>query len=135
MDAVFLKILNMSIAAGWLILAVVVLRFLLKKAPKWLPCVLWAVVAIRLVCPFSFESVFSLIPSAETVPHTVITGNSFDISTSVNAIDIPVNEYLGDNYYEGVTVPSDTGSRIMEILAWFGLPAWLSCSCTLLSAI
>ncbi len=62
MDVVFLKLLNMSITASWLIVAVVVLRLLLKKAPKWLSCVLWAVVAIRLICPFSFESNFSVIP-------------------------------------------------------------------------
>ena len=64
----FLSLLNMSISAGWLILAVIVLRLLLKKAPKQLTCILWATVAIRLLCPFSIESSFSLIPSAETVP-------------------------------------------------------------------
>ena len=53
MSAVFLKIMNMSITAGWLILAVVVARLLLKKAPKQIHCLLWGLVAIRLVCPFS----------------------------------------------------------------------------------
>ena len=67
MAAIFLKLLNMSIAAGWLILAVLVLRLLLKKAPKWVSCLLWAIVAVRLVSPFSLESAWSLIPSAETV--------------------------------------------------------------------
>lgn len=72
MDSIFLKLLNMSIVAGWLILAVMVLRLLLKKAPKWLPCTLWAIVAIRLLCPFSLESSFSLIPSAETISPAVV---------------------------------------------------------------
>lgn len=58
MEIIFWELLNRSIAAGWLILAVMVLRLLLRKAPKWLPCVLWAIVAIRLLCPFSFESAF-----------------------------------------------------------------------------
>lgn len=62
MEVFFLKLLNMSIAASWLIIAVIVFRQLLKKAPKWLPCILWAIVAIRLICPFSFESSLSLIP-------------------------------------------------------------------------
>ena len=73
MDAVFLRLLNMSISASWLVLAVMVLRLLLwKKAPKWMFCALWALVAIRLICPFSLESAFSLIPKAETVPMEIV---------------------------------------------------------------
>ena len=68
MNELFLKIINMSISASWLVLAVVILRFVLKKAPKWINVLLWGIVAIRLICPFSFESVLSLIPSAETIP-------------------------------------------------------------------
>ena len=63
----FIKLLNMSIAASWLVLAVLLLRFVLKKAPKWVNPLLWGVVALRLVMPFSVESVLSLIPSAQTV--------------------------------------------------------------------
>lgn len=72
MDRIFLNLLNRSIAAGWLILAVILLRYLLKKAPKWLPCTLWAIAAIRLICPFSLESSLSLIPSAETLSPAVV---------------------------------------------------------------
>ena len=64
MEAVFLKILNMSITAGWSVLAVILARLLLKKAPKWITVLMWGLAGIRLVCPFSLESVFSLIPSA-----------------------------------------------------------------------
>ena len=66
MDDVFLKLVNLSISASWLILAVLVLRIVLKKAPKWVMPLLWGVVALRLVCLFSIESALSLIPSAET---------------------------------------------------------------------
>ncbi|MBO7402655.1 MAG: peptidase M56, partial [Lachnospiraceae bacterium] len=68
MGTIFLKILNMTITASWLILAVILVRLLLKKAPKWVICLLWALVAVRLVCPVSFESALSLVPSAETMP-------------------------------------------------------------------
>ncbi len=71
MDALFLKILNMSIAASWLILAVILLRVLLKKAPKWINVLLWALVAVRLLCPFSFESSLSLVPNAEPIPQEI----------------------------------------------------------------
>lgn len=68
MEAVFLKVLNMGFTASWLILAVLFIRMLLKKAPKWISCLLWALVAFKLVCPFSIESALSLIPSSEPLP-------------------------------------------------------------------
>ena len=67
MGDIFLKILNMSISASWIVLAVMLLRLLLKKAPKWISVLLWSVVGLRLVMPFSIESIFSLIPSTETI--------------------------------------------------------------------
>lgn len=66
-DIIFIQLINMSISAGWLILAVIVLRLLMRKAPRWICCILWAMVAVRLVCPVSLESIFSLVPSAETI--------------------------------------------------------------------
>ena len=116
MDAFFLKLLNMSIAASWLILAVLVLRLILKKTPKWLTCILWGIVAIRLILPFSFESMFSLVPSAEVLPRDVITGNTFRVETGFSAIDYSLNDYLGDHYYEGVTVSTGHGSDVMTVL-------------------
>ena len=62
MSALFLKIVNMSISAGWFVLAVLVLRLALKKAPKWVMVALWGLVAVRLLCPVSIESGLSLIP-------------------------------------------------------------------------
>ena len=106
MGDIFLKLLNMSITASWVVLAVVILRFLLKKAPKWINCLLWMVVGLRLIFPFSFESVLSLVPSAETVNTSVYEHRPI-IQTGVPIVDTPVNEYLGGHYYEGVTVTSD----------------------------
>ena len=68
MGAVFLKLLQMSVTAGYMILAVVALRVVLKKAPKWIICLLWGFVGVRLACPVSVKSVFSLIPRGETAP-------------------------------------------------------------------
>ena len=64
----FTNILNLSIAASWLVLAVAVIRLVWKNGPKAFHCALWALVAIRLLCPVSIESTFSLIPSREVVP-------------------------------------------------------------------
>ena len=68
MNELFLKIINMSISASWLILAVLILSLVLKKAPKWVNVLLWGIVAVKLICPLSFESTLRLIPSSETIP-------------------------------------------------------------------
>ena len=116
MNELFLKIINMSISASWLVLVVLILRFFLKKALKWVNIRLWGIVAIRLICPFSFESALSLIPSAETFPEKVISGPSFDVQTGITPVDNRINDYLGDRYFEGVTVPANNGNNIMTIL-------------------
>ncbi len=72
MDSAFLKILNMGLSASWLVLAVLLLRLALRRAPKWTRCLLWAVVAARLLCPFSLESALSLVPSAEPLPEATL---------------------------------------------------------------
>ena len=71
MDTLFLKILNMSISASWLILAIILLRVVLKKVPKWINVLLWALVAVRLLCPISLESSLSLVPNAEPIPQEI----------------------------------------------------------------
>lgn len=93
MSNLFLHLLNISITAGWIVLVVVLLRFVLKKAPKWIRVVLWGLVALRLLVPVSIESALSLVPSAETVRIEPVTAPVF---TSVN-------EYNGVSYfYENV---------------------------------
>ena len=116
MNEFFLKIINMSISASWLIFAVLILRLVLKKAPKWVNVLLWGIVAIRLICPFSFESALSLIPSAETFPKKIISGPSFDVQSGITPVDNRINDYLGDRYFEGVTVPTNNGNNVMTIL-------------------
>lgn len=116
METVFLKLVNLSITASWLILAVVVLRILLRKAPKSLRCILWALVGIRLVCPLSLESALSLIPSAQTVPETILSGPSFSVHTGFETVDTHINAELADRYFEGVSVPANTGFQTTSVL-------------------
>lgn len=94
MDDVFLKIMNLSISASWLILAVLVLRVVLKKAPKWVMPLLWGVVALRLVCLFSIESALSLIPSAETIPTEIVTETREPVLYEQATLDIVTNPTL-----------------------------------------
>lgn len=91
MNDLFLKIINMSISASWLVLAVLLLRFVLKKAPKWVNVLLWGIVAVRLAFPFSIESALSLIPSAETVPMDIEMAVQPTINSGVPVINSMVN--------------------------------------------
>ena len=97
MNELFLKIINMSISASWLVLAVLILRFVLKKAPKWINVLLWGIVAIRLICPFSFESQLSLIPSAETIPLNIGMDSTPTINSGISAINNAVNPIISQS--------------------------------------
>lgn len=94
-EAVFLKILNMALSAGYLVLAVLVLRLALRRAPRWVHCVLWGLVGVRLVCPFTLESVLSLIPSREVVSPTITTSPSPQIQSGMPLVDGSLNPVIG----------------------------------------
>ena len=116
MSGLFLSIINMSISASWIVLTVLLLRILLKKAPKWIMVLLWGIVAIRLICPFSIESAISLIPSSETISKAPNAPRPH-FESGVTIIDNQVNDYLGGNYFEGVTRPTGYFVDITTILA------------------
>lgn len=109
MTAVFLRFLNLSITAGWMVLAVLLLRLCLKKAPRWITCVLWGLVALRLILPFTIESPISLIPT----PKTVVSTDGSDSATPVvdsglSAIDKPLNDWLQKPVDAPVEKPSQS---------------------------
>lgn len=78
-----MKILNMSITASWLILALGLLRPLFKKAPQWLTCLLWSLAGLRLLFPFSIQSALSLIPSAQTVKPEILYASHPQIQSGI----------------------------------------------------
>lgn len=98
MSELFLKIVNMSISASWVVVAVLALRFCLKKAPKWVNVLLWGIVAARLVFPFSIESVLSLIPSAETISPTIMMEQSPSVQTGVPALNHVINPVISGSF-------------------------------------
>ncbi|MCR4793370.1 MAG: peptidoglycan DD-metalloendopeptidase family protein [Lachnospiraceae bacterium] len=99
-----MKLLNMTLNASWLILAVMLLRIPLKKAPKWASCMLWGIVAFRLVCPLSFQSVLSLLPSGEVIPESIMTDPH--IYSGIRVIDNAVNPVVSQ------TMAPDPGSSV-----------------------
>lgn len=120
MEEVFLKLLNMSITAGWLILAVIVLRFCLKKAPKAIAVILWALVGVRLICPFSLESIFSIIPSAETVPSDILYSETPAIQSGIRIFNAAVNPILS----ETMAPAAGDSANPMQIVVWTASVIW-----------
>ncbi len=115
MTKIFLSVVNMSIAASWIVLAVLLLRFLLKKAPKWLSVLLWAVVALRLICPFTVESTLSLIPSAQTLSPAIMTDTYPQIHTGIPVFNNSVNPIIGE------TLSPNPGDSINPLQVWIPL--------------
>lgn len=72
MEDIFVKLVNMSITASWLVLAILAVRLVFRKAPKWIFCLLWGMVALRLLCPWSLESGLSLIPSTQPLKQDIV---------------------------------------------------------------
>lgn len=133
MNELFLRIISMSISASWLILAVLILRLALKKAPKWVSVLLWGIIAVRLICPFSMESPVSLIPESvgngELVSAwmddyigdvTIIHNNSVHYDAAVAAGREPISDGAGGYYvvtkYDQLEEPSTVEDNVMPVL-------------------
>ena len=120
MSGIFLKLLNLSISASWLVLVVLALRLVLKRAPKWVNVLLWGMVALRLMLPFSIESALSLIPSAETLsPEVVQFDPAPTITSGVTIIDNAVNPSLSESF---AAAPL---ASVNPLYVWTYLAGWV----------
>ena len=128
MTELFLRIVNTSISAGWVVLAVLLLRLCLKRAPKWASVLLWGIVAARMVFPFSIESVLSLIPSAETISPTIMMEQSPSVQTGVPALNHVINPVISGSFTPApgasanplqIWIPVLTGLWLFGIAALF----------------
>lgn len=126
----FFTILNMSYTACFVVGAVLLARLLLNwlHTPKIFSYALWAVVLFRLLCPISFESALSPLPSAEVISPQVVEQRVPQIHSGIALIDEPLNAHWQNSYYEGVTQPAS------QMQHWAGLAAgvWLAGAALLL---
>ncbi|NLX69325.1 MAG: hypothetical protein GX024_00275 [Clostridiales bacterium] len=121
MGKLFISVLNMSITASYVILIVIIIRLLLKKAPKVISYALWSVVAFRLLIPFSFESVFSLMPrKTNVVPisNEIIYQQSLQIDNGIRVLDSITSEPLHAPH-------TDAGISSLQIFVEFGAHIWM----------
>ena len=132
MGELFLRTVNSSIAASWLILAVMVLRLLLKRAPKWFHVLLWGLAAVRLICPLTLESPFSLIPSGETVPLDIGMSPAPSIQSGIPVLNEAVNPIIRHSALQlpgAGTNPLQLWITIGGALWLFGMAVVLLCAC------
>ncbi|MEA4815226.1 MAG: M56 family metallopeptidase [Oscillospiraceae bacterium] len=115
LEELFLNLLNMSITAGYVAIAVILLRLLLRKAPRWISCALWALVGLRLILPFSFESVMSLIPSTATVTPDILYSAEPAISSGVPAVNSIINPTIAESLTPVVTSSASPMQIVMSI--------------------
>ena len=121
MEAMFLQLVNLSITTGWLVLAVLALRLLLRRAPKSVLCAMWGLVALRLLFPVSIESPLSLIPAAKTLPETVRTVAQPEIYSGVAVIDRVVNPVLANTLAAAPGESVNPTQILAAVLPWIWL--------------
>jgi beta-lactamase regulating signal transducer with metallopeptidase domain len=136
MNYIFLTVLNNALSVSWLIIAVILIRFVFKKTPKWIMCIMWGLVALRLIMPFAniqLESVFSLIPSAATVPVDIEYSQTPQIDTGIQTINSVVNPILENNFtpvQEASVNPLQIVISIFSIVWICGVVLMLAYLCT-----
>lgn len=137
MEELFLELVQLSLTGSLFALAVMLVRIIFRKAPKWLFCLLWGVVALRLICPISIESNFSLIPdrlaSGQILSNVgsdyvgevdIIYENNAGYSNAVEAGRQPI--YSDNGYYvvtdkDSYDAPVTVGEAVYPILSWIWL--------------
>ena len=129
MAELFLEIVNMSISAGWIVLAVLLLRFALKKAPKWITVLLWGVVAVRLVLPVTVESIFSLMPSAETVSPGIMLDPAPEIQTGIPVLNETLNPIISGSFAPN---PGDSVNPLQILIPVFAV-LWVAGAAAMLA--
>ncbi|MBR6476128.1 MAG: hypothetical protein IKS98_11865, partial [Lachnospiraceae bacterium] len=110
MTSIFIKLLNLSISAGMLVLLVFAFRLFLKRYSRRAACLLWIVVALRLIIPFSFESSFSIMPSGDFVS-TVVSDEESRNGTTTNTVKTSDNVGASDNKTDNNTLLAQTVSE------------------------
>lgn len=128
MTTIFLKLLEMSLLASFIVLAVLLLRLILRKVPKWIFVVMWGIVLIRLVCPFSIESPVGLMPNSESIQ----IDSGIENTIKIPYLSLPNNENINNNQSANNSIVQDKASNDVEVyshqIKWINIASviWIS---------
>ncbi len=113
MSQVWIKVVNLSIQASWLVLVIILFRLAAAKAPKWSRVLLWGLVGIRLVCPVTLESMLSLVPSAETISPDIMTQTDPSVEIGIPAVNNTVNPLINYSFSPN---PGDSANPLQILI-------------------
>ena len=122
MESLFIHLFNMSLSASWVVIAVILLRLVFAKAPKYIRCIMWSFVGLRLIFPFSFKSILSLIPSTNTVTNEILYSPAPTVNTGVDIFDRNVNPIISSSLAPNV------GDSVnpMQVIAFIASIIWIA---------
>ncbi|MBO5701178.1 MAG: hypothetical protein J6S71_01940 [Clostridia bacterium] len=118
MSDIFIKIFNLAVTAGWFVLAVLLLRPLMRRAPKWINCLLWGIVGLRLALPIKFESIFSLVPSAEPLPQNIAMSPAPEIHSGISVMNDIVNPVISTSLAPQLGASVNPMQVLLEVAAY-----------------
>ena len=118
MSDIFIKIFNLGVSAGWFVLAILVCRPLMRRVPRWINCLLWGIVGLRLCLPFSLESIFSLIPSAEPLPEDIMMTQTPAINSGVSVLNDAINPIISTSLAPTVGASVNPMQIVIAIASW-----------------
>ena len=121
MPGLFISVCNLALTAGWIVLAVLLMRLVFRRAPKWLNCALWVVVALRLICPFTIESIVSLLPTATPIPADIATAASPSIQIGIAAVDKVINPMIVNVLAPMAPQSVSPMQVLLQIVCWIWL--------------
>lgn len=122
MEDIFIILFNMSITASYLSIAIIIIKFVFRKMPKWISCALWSLVGLRLIIPFSFESVLSLIPDSEPIPSDIMISSQPHISTGIPSLNSTINPIISETFSPD---PSNSANP-MQIIIFIMSLLWIA---------
>ena len=118
MSDIFIKIFNLGVSAGWFVLAILVCRPLMRRVPRWINCLLWGIVGLRLCLPFSLESIFSLVPSAEPLPEDIMMTQTPAINSGVSVLNDAINPIISTSLAPTVGASVNPMQIVIAIASW-----------------
>ena len=118
MEEIFLKVIDLSITASWMVVAVLFLRLIFRRSPKWVCCFMWALVALRLVFPVSIESELSLLPSAELLPNDILYTETPKIDSGIGFIDDLINPLFSGAFSANDVANAGAIQTLISVFSW-----------------
>lgn len=122
MNHIFIELLNNALITSALIMAVILVRLCIKKAPRWISCALWGLVAVKLIIPFHIESILSLVPNSEPIPINIEYQAVPQITSSVPTVNQVINPVLADNFAANVAYSVNPMQIVISVasMIWIG---------------